>query len=467
MTSIGRISITTREGLAYLASIVCMAAFYFPAHAFVPSCFDDGFVFIELMGLPYLSVRYWISATTMYRGYSVPMFYSLFGEYNVWSSHAAIVCQALVAFLSWIVFAMTLASVMTGRRTRWLFFIVLASGMFSRGYLAYDDRFLSDSLALSMMLLWLSMIISPFPLIDSVRSRCGRSWLGVFLIVIYILTATVASARDTNILLMVCCTPLLLLRVPDRRLAALTAAAILFACGVEWLYSANRAYLPMGSVIAGVVLADQERTDYFAARGLPESVVSLRATLPATIKDRSLHQILADRQIVLRDMRGVRIIVLGRAADFARTRARGIYSSWLLTHPRYVLGNIIENWRVMFDQRYDGAFFAFEERGSLFELSKSLSIIDWLGIRVFIVTAATLCLIVIRRAGSDFLMRAGLILAIAGFANSVIAFHGDVAELHEMARHAWIGSTFLRLGLAVLCFRALSLLVTARSARTA
>jgi hypothetical protein len=308
-----------------------------------------------------------------------------------------------------------------------------------------------------MLLLWLSMIVSPFALIDRVRSFGGRSWLWCFLILFYVTTAFVASARDANILLLVCCTPIVFLRVPDRRLAAFMATASLFACGVEWMYSANRSDLTMGNIVSGVVLPDQERTDYFAARGLPASVVSLRATLPPTLRNRTPREIIADRRVVMDDLGGVRHVVLSRAADYVRTRTRAIYVSWLLRHPRYVLGNIVESWRLMFDQDYAGDFYVYVEEGPLFELSKSFSMLDWLGIRLFVAVAIALSLAAMKQAWSDVLMRTGLVLAVAGFANSVIAFHGDLWELNEMTRHAWIGSTFLRLGAAVLCVRAVTL----------
>ena len=172
------------------------------------------------------------------------------------------------------------------------------------------------------------------------------------------------------------------------------------------------------------------------------------------MKDRTLREITDDRRVVLHDLPVVRNLIFARSWSFVRWRAPVVYASYLLLHPRYVLGNIRESWRLMFDQEYAGS--------SAF--ARSLSIVDWLDIRIVVAIAIALSLAAVRRARSDFLMRAGIILAVAGFANALIAFHGDVWEVSEMARHAWIGSTFLRLGVAVLCFRGTSLLGTSAPA---
>jgi hypothetical protein len=187
---------------------------------------------------------------------------------------------------------------------------------------------------------------------------------------------------------------------------------------------------------------------------MPPILGALR--LPPRLHDRPLREITDDRTMVLRELRLVRTVVLRLAPDFVRHDARPIYSSYLLRHPRYVLANIIESWPIMFDQHAAGA-----PPFSAFRLTQYLSALDWLGIRLFVAIALTsslLALVLVRGAWCDFLLQLGVILAFAGFANAVIGFHGDLWEVSEMGRHAWIGSTFLRLGCGVLCFRAISLL---------
>ncbi|HJW91988.1 MAG TPA: hypothetical protein VJ901_00080 [Thermoanaerobaculia bacterium] len=460
--SIGTLSVATREGLLYLVSIIALAAVYFPAHSFVPTCFDDCLGYIPLMGVPLFSPRYWLVAQTMFRGFSVPIIYSFFGELHQHSAYAVIVFQALVGFLSWIAFAIAVAGLVSGRRTRWLLFMLIASAMFSRGYLAFDDRFLSDSLALSLMLLWLAIVVNPFPLLDFARRRLGRAGLVAFLVLFAVATAMAASARDANVLLLVCCIPLVVLRLWKRELPtsiAVSMIAIIVLIGaMQWRSAAERNGLNMADIIGGVVLPDAERKAFFVARGMPESIASI--TTPRALAGRTLGQIIDDRQLVIEQIGLLKYVIMRLDPGFARHHARSIWASYLSRHPKYVLGNIAESWAVMFDQWYDGRP-SLAAGVSIFEVSKLLWIADWIDVRFLIVISIVLLLATLAtvRAGrSDLLLQLGVILALGGSANAVISFHGDCWEVAEMARHAWIGSTFLRLGAAVICFRAVSLL---------
>lgn len=104
----------------------------------------------------------------------------------------------------------------------------------------------------------------------------------------------------------------------------------------------------------------------------------------------------------------------------------------------------------MFDQHMDGAP-AFVRR---------LSVFDWIDIRFFVAIALVLLAAMLVRNSRDFALILGAVLAFAGFCNAVIGYHGDLWEVSEMARHAWLGSTFLRLGAGVICFRAISLITS-------
>lgn len=451
--ALGWTAVTSLEGRVYAASIACLAALFFYAHTFVPSCFDDCYGYILLMGVSPFSPHYWPALPLLYRGFCIPILYSLFGAYNEYSAQAVVIFQAFVAFLSWIACALAMAGNVSGARARWLFFMLVAGGMFSRGYFRFDDRFLSDSLALSLILIWLAIMVSPLVLMDLVQHSFGRAWLPVFVAIVALVTAMAGSARGSNVLLMVCCTPIVLLRLwPDaamRRYAVLMAVVILSICALQWREDGRRQGFNMANIIAGIVLPSPERRQYFAERGMPPWIATLH--VPPRLRGRTLREITDDRSIVLHEITAVRNVILDHAPYFLRTRARAIYSSYLLQHPRYVLANIIESWRLMFDQFYTDAA----------RWPQYLSAMDWIGIRLF--AAISLALVFFVPAGwRDFLIRAGVLLGLAGFANSVIAFHGDLWEASEMGRHAWVGSTFLRLGCGVICFRAVSLLMESR-----
>ena len=106
----------------------------------------------------------------------------------------------------------------------------------------------------------------------------------------------------------------------------------------------------------------------------------------------------------------------------------------------------------MFNQWYDGR----PQPGgapSVFELSKRLSAFDLIGVRAFVALAALFLVVLCvlhPAAWRDPLLQIGVTLALAGTANAIIGFHGDLWELNEMAGHGWLGSTFLRLGAGML-----------------
>jgi hypothetical protein len=182
--------------------------------------------------------------------------------------------------------------------------------------------------------------------------------------------------------------------------------------------------------------------------------------LPAGLRGRRLREITDDRPVVLQQVSLVRNDVYYLAPDFVRGRAGAIYASYLIRHPGYVAGNIVESWPIMFDQLF-GHNFRFNDALSMFQFSKLLSVVDWIEIRLFVLTSLVLlitALLFVRGGSSDFVLSLGVLLALAGGTNAVIGFHGDLWEVSEMGRHAWIGSTFLRIGSAIVFLRSFQML---------
>lgn len=453
------------RGWVCLAVAVLFAAIFFPAHGFNPSCFDDCYGYTVLMGMWPFSPDFWETARDMFRGFAVPLLYSLFGEYSAGSARAIVYFQAFASFVAWLSLGFAVARLWGGRRIAPWVFAVVASGMFSRGYLRFDDRLLSDSLALSLLVGWFALALNPEPLASYFQRRLGRYWAWPFLGAFAVLTALAAGARDTNVFILVFGMPILfvvagqcgapLFGVGPRRLAAMMAAVVVIVAVVQLQAAAARNALNMANVVAGVVLGHGERSAYFVERGLPASVAAIERPWAANGAT-GLRAITDDSKlVVLGGFRTTRDQVRKRAADFLASRARVVYASYLVTHPGYVAGNIAESWDVMFDQRYEegaGAAATF----SAFEFSKRLSALDFLGVRTLVAFALALLvasLVALPESRRDPLLAIGALLGLAGFANAVIAFHGDLWELSEMARHGWIGGTFLRLGAVILLLR--------------
>lgn len=463
-SSLGAIRIDSNEGWFYLGAIVVLATIFLLSHRFEPSCFDDCSGYLVLAGWSVLSPEYWIWFKHMFRGFGVPVIYSIFGEHE-YSWRMIVNFQAVTSFLAWIVFALAIAGHWTSRWVRFGVFLAVAGGMFSRGYLRFDDRLLSDSPALSLMLFWLSLLIAPKPWITWLHRRSGHSWLYGFLASFAVLSLFAASARDSNVFLIVFGIPIVTLRmwheeapicgVAPRRLALLMATAIAIAALVQWSAAAKRNGKNMSHVIAGLVLTDSARTAYFVERGMPTAITEL--AMPSAFRHgQTLREVTDDRDKVLGPLsaQSARVVATGKA--FLDGPARRIYASYLLSHPDYVLRNLRESWDVMFDQWYEGR--PTVEGWSIFQLGKFLSPFDWLETR-WLLAVAVLAVVFFSVTGKcswrDPLIQTGVILGTAGMVNSVIAFHGDLWEVSEMARHSWLGSTFLRLGSGIVVLRLL------------
>lgn len=131
------VTVMSSEGLAYIAAMAVLSVVYLSAHSFKPSCFDDCYGYTGLMGMSVFSPDYWIWVRKMFRGFAVPVIYSAFGAQNEQSEAAIVYFQAVTALAAWLFFALAISSFVTGRWRRFMVFVLIASGMFSRGYLRF------------------------------------------------------------------------------------------------------------------------------------------------------------------------------------------------------------------------------------------------------------------------------------------------------------------------------------------
>jgi hypothetical protein len=465
----------SREGAAYCFAIATLACLYFLAHDFEPICDWGGDCpgYLALMGRSVFSEEYWIWFEHMFRGYSIPVIYSLFGEVEDSAKLAIVYFQTVVAFLAWISFALAVAGLFVGKLTRWWVFVALASGMFSRTYLHYDTELVSDSLAQSFILGWLALLLAPFPLIGYLGRRLKRYWIAVFLLLFWVLTSFAASARDANIFLIVFGLPVLMLRfwhsremiygMSQRRLAILMAVVILSVVLLQWHAASRRNQLNMANIIAGVVLTDPGRLEYFLQRGMPVAVSGIELG-EALGKARSLREITDNRPLVLGPFRAVREKVRTLGKDFLRKDARRIYAGYLLTHPGYLAENLVASWSVMFEQGDPGVWDLSAEV-PLRRVLARLSAIDIASTRTTLIvslSALVFLLTLVAATRRDFVLQLGIVLGIAGFLNALIGFHGDLWELSEMGRHAYLGSLFVKLGATIILLRTIVLLDESR-----
>jgi hypothetical protein len=285
-----------------------------------------------------------------------------------------------------------------------------------------------------------------------------------------LLTSFAASSRDANIFLIVFGLPILIFRfrysqeviygVTFRRLAILMVTVILSVALIQWHAASRRNQLNMANILTGVVLTDSGRLEYFLQRGMP--VVLSEIDLGEALNNaNSLREITDNRPLVLGPFLVVRDKVRRLGKEFLRVDARQIYAGYLLTHPEYVAENLVASWSVMFEQGDPGVWDLSGEV-PLHRLLASLSAIDIATTRTSLIVSLSVLavfLAFVPATRRDFVLQLGVVLAIAGFLNALIGFHGDLWELSEMARHAYLGSLFVKLGTTIILLRAISLLI--------
>ena len=137
--------------------------------------------------------------------------------------------------------------------------------------------------------------------------------------------------------------------------------------------------------------------------------------------------------------------------------AKTAYVLFLVSHPAYVVGNIIQHADVILNPSTPDQTGDPSGPVEMPAYGRALSLIDYLPLSWL---AALSCLAVVglvaqRRLFSG-LGAVGLFLVIAGVSNSVIAFHGDLWEVSEMQRHCFIGSIVFKTGCALLLLGAMN-----------
>lgn len=386
-------------------------------------CTGDCLQYIALMGKSIFSLEYWQTFIRMYRPFTIPMFYSFFGNFSSAHQQLIVYFQTTLAFLAWLTFAYSLSSLVKNKSLKIIIFYVILLSMFGRSTYIFNMHLLSDSIALSLLLLWYSFIIH-LPKIKK----------SAFLFLFFTLfTFILASTRDTQVFMILFAAPLFL-NMPLPRYEKILFITIIFYMSVACqLNAVHRHRTNMLNIITGVILSDPEKRDFFVKRGMPvdEKLFSDPEVVKhwdfTTLRFAPIHKANEKVEKVLLDFLG---------------KAQGIYAHYLLTHPTYVLENLERYYRLILDQSY------IDQTGD-FTLAK-LSLMD--NIRsdklILIVLLSLLIYYTLpstARQEKNFLFYAAIFI-LAGLTNAVIAFHGDFWALAEMQRHTLIGSIFLKLG---------------------
>ena len=386
-------------------------------------CFSDCFQYIVLMGKNIFSLDYWQTLIRMYRPFTVPMLYSFFGDFTAVHQQQIVYFQTGFAFIAWVTFAYSLASTIKNKVFKTIVFAVILLSMFGRSIYIYNMQLLSDSIALSLLLLWYSFIIH-LPKIK--KSALIFAFFTLF-------TLIVTCTRDTHIFMIIFAVPLLLKMPLHRHEKILFITLILYLSIACQLNATYRHRTNMLNIITGVVLPDQEKRDFFIQRGMPINEKLFRD--PEVIKQwdfSTLHfaPIHHANKKVEKVMHGF------------LNQAQSVYTRYLLSHPSYIIKNLQNYHQQIFNQSYT-------EQTGHFILTKlslmddipldGLALLGFMALLVHCVLPRTV------QQEKDFLFYAAIFM-VAGFTNTVIAFHGDFWSLAEMKRHTLIGSLFFKMG---------------------
>lgn len=429
----------TRRLLAPGLALLFLAAVYVALpRGGNPTCAGDCPDYILLMGLRPWEAAYWEQNAGMFRAWmSVPHLYSLFGAADQQAYERIALAQRIASAGAWLALAWSVGTWLPAGRVRTFGVLAVALGMYSRGYYTFDDNIGSDAFAWSALLAWVAGALT-----------VGRGLPGLGGVVPVaaqvVLTAVAATARDANALLMLTLTPLFLLdRAKEHRplgLGLVAVTALMFAFATQT--SARRSVVNLSNVVAGSVLQREDATDYFVAQGLPAPPRVEWFRIPGA---ESVRRLVDDRERLFADLIPRRTVVAQVAGVFLMESGRAVYAGWLLSHPAYAFNNVVDSHDLIFEQWRSGSQ---EGVGT----SRALTRCWWMSPADAVPTPLLLAVTWVVLAGSALarraspLMWAGGMLGLAGALNAVAAFHADVWEASEMARHSFIGANIARLG---------------------
>lgn len=420
-----------------------------------PICFDDCLGYISLMGLRWED--YLHTFWTTYRPWTVQVFFSLFGNYTLISASQIVLAQAFLGFLSWILFAYSCRQLFSRPLSRAVAFILVSSLMFGQGYYHFNQRLLSDSLALTLVLTQFSLCLLSTRYLAwcDTQQKSTKLYIGLYIALFVFVSAAEMAARDANIAL-ACIGGLMVLfynrstvfPAKYRRILITLMVCVALTQGV---FAAKRHKLNARNTLAGVVLPNEEMRTFFLAHGMPPAL----GDAGTRMKPQDLGHVNID------EMREQVKTSVAIAPNYFRKFDR-LYLWYLLMHPGYVIGNVIKYWPMIFDQNFqrniasvslgNEPVFAKDVPGFMLPVVSPGSLdvafsdlVPW-GIKLILVAAYLVYASFYGRTRAAFLP---LIFLVAGSSNAVAAFFGDVWEAAEMARHAFVGSVVLNIGIAL------------------
>lgn len=423
-------------------------------------CFDDCYDYTELMGSILFSPDWFEKFGELYRPFTIPVVYSFFGNLSTTTKTYIVYFQVFLSFISWMILCCAMTSLATSNTAKIVVFILTSLMIFGRGGFLFNQFLLSDSMSLSLLALWTAATLRYDFFLDWVfraPNQIYRFERGGFILLAFIFLSILTSgARDSNSLLMLAVIPLTSFRIfRVSKLFSILVAITIAACVIHvHTGTTNRSMTNSVNIAVGFVLPTEDARNYFLDAGvISRSVAKLpELTFPIQLRDADfIHQMMERRKLFER-----------YSNEHQLTLTKLTWSSFLITHPFFTIGNLIQERSIIFspDMTLLVKQSSRSQPGDVLDpnsfpipaMPGYISLVDLIPGDVLLALGLLLLPLSLlwARRKESYLVFAGCWLMFAGATNCAISFHGDYWELSEMGRHCFTGSVFLRLGIVLL-----------------
>jgi hypothetical protein len=370
------------------------------------------------------------------RSLTVPLLYKCVG--NTPSSIA--IFQCIFSIICWGLLALAATALIQSDLLKPIVFLIVSLFSLSDQIFMWDTFLLSDSIALSLMVLfianWLWLL---------------KGWHCAKVVILIVIGFLWAFSRDTNawVILMLSCLLLTAGIVGSRIYLVLGVIfiTIFIMNDISQSYS-NRWVTPFVNVIGKRVLPDPRKTAYFERLGMP---------VTEEVKRISGRLAWSQNRLFYRDpaLRTFRIWV--------QTSGKTSYLRFLLAHPLTTILEPFQNVEESFSPRLD----------YYYVVNFSPIIGDWLGEAVYLKRLPILLIwvppgivllwgLLLRSQRIKRLWIVPVLLIVLAYPHAAIAWHGDS---NDVGRHVLLAGVHLRLGFWLLIMCLVDLLVVSARGR--
>lgn len=434
--------------IIYVCAITYFFGLYLMVSVGTPICFDDCLGYIGLMGLDFDS-DYLTKLKETWRPWFTPVFFSMFGPYNNATGLRIVVAQSVIAFLSWLVLAVSI-SLECRAKHGWIIVPIILLSCFSKQNYIYNHYLLSDSISTSSCLLLMSTIFW-------IRSRReSTEWLSELAFIF--LSAIAVGVRDSNIsivfaLWLIAVMHTAVYRKKPQIFLMMISIPIIIAMQVDG--ASFRRLTNNSNIMAGFVAPTDEVREYFIERGWRD-------------RDLGQHKLEAQPWCGADYIRIMTNAALLNMDEKELRKASVTYYIWLISHPSYVIQQgwkdrqcIIGQsflspnnsvWASLAQPTMDAEIIRPGSRVATIQQGASIAgPLDKVptDAKIFAIPLLFLASALVFTRNKNVNLMRGTLISLLGASNAIACYFSDLWEPSEMLRHAIMGATLFDLGIVV------------------